>query len=206
MTTLLSDNFETKLGTIQTWVESEKNIEQYQQDKFKVATIGHEICLVPFDLKQIWFPETMEYESAKGWRWFIEKTNNEKEKLTIFCKLINPSTDTEFDSSSGEHLDAIEIENRTYHLHIGTEDGERLKYRAEQNEWMPKRFKGDIGFHKSFTEYVDFGFKTIIPTMDNGEKIYFHFIVATNSIEASKDYPYERNISTWFAVDKSKRW
>ncbi len=206
MTTVLSDNFETKLGTIQTWIETEILFEYQKQDDLKAATTGHDICLSPFDLKQIWFPETMEYETAKGWRWFIEKTNNQKEKLTIFCKLINPSADTEFGGNPGEHLEAIEIENKIYQLHIGTEDGEIMQYRAEVNEWMPERFKGEIGFYKSFTVYVDFGFKTNIPNLIEGEKIYFHFITATNSIKPSKDHPNERDISTWFAVDHTKKW
>ncbi len=187
-------------------MEVENNPNQQLQDKFTVTTLGHNIRLMPFDLKQIWSPETMEYESAHVWRWFIDKTNNENEKLTIFCKLINPSADIEYGGNPGEHLDAIEIENKTYHLHIGTEDGEIMQYRAEANDLMPERFKEEIGLYKSFTEYTDYGFKTIVPKLDKGEKIYFHFIIATNPIKASKDYPNERDASTWFAVDQSKKW
>ena len=183
-----------------------KNVYQQQQNEFKVTTKGHDIFLQPFDLKQIWSPETMIYESAKGWRWFICKTNERTEQLTIFCKLINPSIDTEWGTNSGEHLDAIEIENKTQHLHIGTEDGEMMHYRAEVSNWMPERFKKEIGFYKSFTEYIDWGFKTTIPILNKDEKIYFHFIVATNTIMPSKEHPNERDISTWFAVDHSKKW
>ena len=204
MTTILTDNFETKLGTIQNWMESDnKNIRQ--SDNYTSATTGHYVLLQPFDLNHIRLPDGMEYETAKGWRWFIEKTNNQEEHLIIICKLINPSTDTEFDSNSGEYLDAIEIENKTHQLHIGTEDGEIMQHRAKVNDWMPERFKNEMSFYESFTEYVDFGFKTTIPKLVEGEKIYFHFIITTNLIKSSKDYPNERDISTWFAVDQSKK-
>ena len=86
------------------------------------------------------------------------KTGEQREQLTVFCKLINSSSDTEWGTSSGEYLDAIEIENKTQHLHIGTEDGEMMQYRAEVfYNWMPERFKEEIGLYKSLTEYIDFG-------------------------------------------------
>jgi hypothetical protein len=206
MTTLLKDDFETKLGTIQTWVESDSNGKIQQQDKFMLTTTGHNIYLQSFNLKQVWSPEEMQYESGKVWRWFIKKTNNEKEQLRMFCRLITPAKDIEWGNDSGEHLDAIEIENKTHQLHIGTEDGERMQYRAEVSNWMPERLKTETSIYKSFTEYVDFGFKTTVPILKEGERIYFHFIVATNEIKPSKDHPNERDISTWFAVDQSKKY
>lgn len=201
---MLTDTFDTKLGTIRTWLQSDSDSYIQRQDKF--FTRGHSVYCQTFDLKQFWTPETMEYETSKGWRWFIEKTNDQEEQLTIFCKLVNPYSDTEWGTNSGEHLDAIEIENKTYHLHIGTEDGEMMQYRAEICDWMPERFKDEIGFYKSFTEYIDFGFQTSVPLLQKGERIYFHFIAATNTIRASRDYPNERDASTWFAVDQSKKY
>ena len=204
MTTILIDNFETRLGTIRTWIETDgSNFQRQENSRF--TTKGHEITFQAFDLKQVWTPEEMQYETSRGWRWFIRKANNQKEQLTIFCKLINPSSDTEWGTNSGEHLDAIEIENESHHLHIGTEDGEIMQYRADVSDWMPERFKVDLGWSKSFTEYIDFGFKTTVPDLKESEKIYFHFMVATNSIKPSKDYPNERDISTWFAVDQYKK-
>lgn len=201
---ILSDNFDTALGTIQTWAETESCSYLKNQDKFKFSSHGYDVYLQSFDLKQIWSPEEMEYESGKGWRWFIQKTRSENEQLIIFCKLDSPANDVEWGSSSGEHLDAIEIENTIHHLHIGTEDGEMMRYRAEASDWMPARLQGELEFFKSFTEYTDFGFKTTVPSLKQGEKIYFHFMVAFNTIKQSKDYPNERDISTWIAVDQYK--
>ena len=203
MINILSDDFTTKLGVIQTWLETASNENILQQHENKCVTSGHIVYLQLFDLKQIWSPDTIGYESAKVWRWFIEKLNDQTEQLLIYCKLINPLSGTEYDSDSGEHLDAIEIKNQTYHLHLGTEDGERMHSRAEAFDWMPERFKEDLSWHDSFTEYIDYGFKTTVPKLKGGEKIYFHYIVATNSIKQSEDYPKERDISTWLTVDKN---
>jgi len=205
MITALRDDFETDLGTIRTWIETDSTYTK-EQDKLSCATNGYNIYLSAFDLKQIWTGDTMECATTRGWRWFIDKTNDHKEQLIIFCKLINPMADTEFGANPGECLDAIEIESRSYHLHIGTEDGEMMQNRAEINNWMPERFKNEIGLGKSFTEYIDFGFKIVIPDLNEKERIYFHFIIATNPIKASTDYPDERDVSTWLAVDQSKKW
>ena len=205
MRALLTDDFVTNLRTIRTWVETDRGNRVQHREKFRLTTEGLEIYLQTFDLKQIWAPETNECESGKGWRWFIHKTNQQKEQLNIFCKLINPSSDTEWGSNSGEHLDAIEIENKTNHLHIKTKDGEMMQYRAEALDWMPDRYKSELSIYKSLTEYIDFGFKTTVQNLEQGDRIYFHYIVATNQIKPSKDYPDERDISTWFAVDQSKK-
>ncbi|MGI4870243.1 MAG: hypothetical protein ACRYFX_03580 [Janthinobacterium lividum] len=205
MTTILTDNFETKLGTVQTWIETDYNASFLSQSEGKMLSEGHEIIFQSFELTEISLPKGMEYETSKVWRYFVRKTGPKKEKLLIFCKLINPTNDTEYGTSSGQCIDAIEIETQTHHLHIGTEDSELMQYRAEKSDWMPKRFENDLGSGSSFTEYSDFGFKTTIPDLEDGEKIYFHFIVATNPIKPSQEYPDERNISTWFAVDQSKK-
>ena len=99
-------------------------------------------------------------------------------------------------------------------IFIGTEDSEILRSRANFNDLMPKRFENLLGLrcHEnscseySFTEYIDFGFKINIPKLLKGEKIYFHFLVATNSIKPSLEDSRYSDISTWLAVDRSKRY
>ena len=141
-----------------------------------------------------------------GWRWFIEKTSASIEKLILFCTLINPKANIELDYSSGECLDAIEMRNQTHVLHIGTEDGYIMNVRAIHNDYMPLRFANLLDYDKTFTEYLYFGFKTTIPTLHNNEKIYFHYLIATNIIKRNLEYtsPQDIDISTWFAVDQSK--
>ena len=52
----------------------------------------------------------------------------------------------------------------------------------------------------------DFGFKINIPKLFKDEKIYFHFLVATNPIQLSQEDSRYMDISTWLAVDRSKRF
>ena len=129
---------------------------------------------------------------------------NKIERLILYCELINPVANINAGNASGQYLDAIAIENQTHHLHIGTEDGEAMKHRAKHNDWMPTRFVNELDDTTSFTEYLDFGFQTSIPSLRHTEKIYFHFLVATHPTQPSVTYPPERGASTWFAVDMSK--
>jgi hypothetical protein len=215
---LLSDNYKTKIGTIGTWIKSDTNSQIHINEDNSSTTDSHKITLQSFEL-----PNEFQYyssspskkvESLIGWRWFIEKISDTDEQLNIFCQLINPQVGVSCDPNSGEALDAVEIENEIYHLHIGTEDGEVLQSRAKVNDLMPKRFYNLLGSHwhedekfwsyYSFIEYIDFGFKINIPILFTGEKIYFHFLVATNPIKASEEDPRYTDISTWLAVDCSK--
>ena len=218
MNILLSDNFETKLGTIKTWIENNLDNSINIERNNLLTTASHKIILQSFQLSNEFqcnsYSPPERVESLIGWRWFVEKISDADEQLNIFCQLINPQADVSCDPDSGEALEAVEIENKTYHLHIGTEDSEILRSRANFNDLMPKRFEnllglrcyGDSCSEYSFTKYIDFGFKINIPKLLKGEKIYFHFLVATNPIEPSlEDFRYS-DVLTWLAVDRSKRY
>ena len=128
MNVLLLDNFETKLGTIETWIENNlDDLININQNNL-LTTASHKIILQSFQLPNEFqsnsYSPPKKVESLIGWRWFVEKISDADEQLSIFCQLINPQADTSCASDSGEDLDAIEIENKTYHLHIGTEDSE----------------------------------------------------------------------------------
>lgn len=204
---LFSDEFETKLGTIRTWLEfnvSEDSV-FINKDNCLIAN-SHKITLQKFEVSNDWLKPHHNCKSSRGWRWFIEKIKDEDENLTLFCELIDPKPGVSKDYASGEWLDAIELWNKTHHLYIGTEDGEIMLSRAIKNDFMPQRFEKilsdeELAFARSFTEYMDFGFKTNIPRLLKGEKIYFHFLVATNPIRVDPDDPSYRDLSCWFAVD-----
>lgn len=221
MNNLLSDDFKTELGTIKTWIESDIKHSIYFDNSIKITTVNYQISLQRFELPNKFScnssspPEIV--KSFIGWRWFIEKISENDERLFIYCKLIDPQVNTTFSSDTGECLDATEIENEIYHLHIGTEDAEVLQSRAKLGDLMPQRFNNLLGWHwnkikqqfdfcYSFTEYIDFGFKINIPKLFKGEKIYFHFLVATNPIQDSQENSGYMDISTWLAVDRSKRF
>ena len=44
-----------------------------------------------------------------------------------------------------------------------------------------------------------------IPNLLESEEFYFHFLVATNPIQPSQDDPKHTDVSTWLAVDRSKK-
>ena len=144
----------------------------------------------------------MKIESSKGWRIFIEKKTEKSENLYVICKLKNINPENTWGYDSGENLDAVEIENGKELLHIGTEDGEVMKWRAENNDWFPIRLKNEISIEKPITNYIDLGFESIIPNLEVNEKLYLHFLIATRKKAEMND---NENISTWIAVDNSKK-
>ena len=48
-------------------------------------------------------------------------------------------------------------------MHVGTEDGEILNLRAENDDWIPPRLKNKVDFYQSITEMKQNGFVTKIP-------------------------------------------
>jgi hypothetical protein len=220
ISSLLSDSYKTQLGTIGTWIESNTNPQILIDEDNSSSTGSHKINLQSFELPNEFqcnsLSPTKKVESLIGWRWFIEKISDTDEQLNIFCQLIDSQAGVSCDPDSGEALDAVEIENENYHLHIGTEDEEVLQARAKVNDFMPKRFYNLLGWHwhenrkksyyYSFVEYIDLGIKINIPNLLKGEKIYFHFLVATNRIKPSEEDPRYMDVSTWLAVDRSKRY
>ena len=131
-----------------------------------------------------------------------------KEEVSIQCSLNPEDEKITSEIDTGEHLDSLWIENEIEVVSIGTEDGEMMKYRAEKEDWMPMRFKNKLGYQSnsefSFTSYLDFGLGTNLPQLENGEKIYFHYLVATNRKKKSEHNPNEDDISTNLAVDFPK--
>ncbi len=199
---ILSDTFETNLGEIELSIKSEYAIQYSDKDNLKVETENHKIEVLVIDLKELEFTEDMKIENSKGWRIYIEKKSDKSEKLYVTCKLLNRTSENTWCYNSGENLDAVEIENRKELLHIGTEDGELMKCRAENNDWFPIRLKNEISLEKPISKYIDFGFESIIPNLEINEKLYLHFLVATGKKTEKND---NENMSTWIAVDKSKK-
>ncbi|MQP23509.1 hypothetical protein GFJ94_00320 [Flavobacterium sp. LMO8] len=202
MRTILYDTFETNLGEIELSIKSEYAIQNSVKDNLKVETENHKIEVLVIDLNQLELPEQMKIESSKVWRIFIEKKTEKTEKLHVICKLTNINPENTWGYDSGENLDAVEIENGKELVHIGTEDGEVMKWRAENNDWFPIRLKNEISIEKPITNYIDFGFESIIPNLEINEKLYLHFLIATRKKAEKND---NENISTWIAVDNSKK-
>jgi hypothetical protein len=207
------DMFPTSLGSVNLdlLITSEADYVSISNSQYnkRIVTLSHAIEVICFDSVAEWKRDSdFPIESSKGWIVRITKTAATKELLAVSCVLTKLSDEVKGYSDSGEHLDAVWIEDQKHVVSIGTEDGEMLKYRAERSDWMPARFAAQLGcYHtreESFTKYLETGFQTQIPELLQGEKLYFHYLVATNPKNRSKGYPDEDDISTNFAVDFPK--
>ena len=212
--------FATNLGIINLTLNSNDNLQFKKLDnKFICKTKSFNIEIFEFSDITEWRSETgFEIEASIGWIVRLIKTSNSKSNLEFQCNLTPKYSDITSEPDTGESLLALWIENETDVVSIGSEDGEMMKYRAEKNDWMPERFTNELGYvksgyffnkrieEKSFTELSDFGLKTEIPKLKNGEKFYFHYLVATNKLKKSKEYPESDSydISTNLAVDYPK--
>jgi hypothetical protein len=203
------DSFETNLGKVDIVLTSSTNPKVSKSDNSTlIETSGHLIEVIAFNDIKNWTQDTNPIEKSIGWVVRIIKMNDLKEEISIQCSLMPKDEKTTSAIDTEESLDSLWIENETEVVSIGTEDGEMMKYRAEKGDWMPIRFKEKLGYQSnsefSFTSYLDFGLETKLPELNRGEKIYFHYLVATNKKQKSKDYPDEDDISTNLAVDFPK--
>ncbi len=199
MRVLIKDSFKTNLGEIELTLTSESEFQYVISDNLKAENENYRIKIIFLDLNKKIIGKQVEI--SRGWRIFIEKKSNHTENLKIFCKLLNNNPEMNWDYASGENLDSVVIENDTEILHIGTEDGDAMKFRAENDDWFPVRLKNEISLEKPITNYIDFGFESRIPDLAINEQFYLHFLIST----AKSDKSDKENISTWIEVDRSKK-
>lgn len=88
---------------------------------------------------------------SSGWVFRIEKTSDIIENIETYC-LSKKSVTINFSPDNGENLDAVLAENDDWILHIGTEDGETLHSRADNNDWFPPRLKNIFNDRQSIKE------------------------------------------------------
>ena len=158
---------------------------------------GNRIELIEFKIKQpLYNGETV--KDSIGWIWRIEKIHESNEKLKLNCALTDYADNVDFDTATGEHLDAIEASDNEWTLHIGTEDGEILNSRAESNDWFPERLRDKVDFYQSITKMLKVGFETEIPELRIREQIHIQYLSAY-------DKKNQESVNTWLAVDEFKR-
>jgi len=202
MTELISKSFETPLGEVVCCLKSSESelefegTKSYENGKSEVyKTKGHQIELVEFKIKQpLYNGETV--TDSNGWIWRIQKTNSVAEELETSC-FLHPNNGVEFDIATGEHLDAIEAQTEEWTLHIGTEDGEILNYRAQEEDWFPKRLLDKVDFEQSITKLRTERVITSIPKLELNEKLHIQYLTAYSERE-------QESVSSWLAVDEFK--
>ncbi|TGM31586.1 hypothetical protein [Leptospira biflexa] len=205
------DEYKSGLGHIVLSLESDMDFKfnWKKSDKKLISSDDFSLLICETKIQNSWLPKDMKVDSSHIWICLITKESNQPNPLKLKIKLVKFNSDTTWDYASGEDLDAIEIQNAKYIGHIGTEDAEAFRKRAEENNDLPLRFGDKLGFSASrdysFTEYIDFGFITNIPELKKGEFIYFHYISAINEKKFSEDGIEMAGISTWYAVDQNKQ-
>jgi hypothetical protein len=202
MAELVSKSFETPLGEVTCYLNSsssEITLEEtrtYEHGNSEIYRAnGHKIELVEFKIRQpLYNGETL--TDSNGWIWRIQKTNTQREELEIAC-VLSPKNGVEFDIATGEHLDAIEAQNDKWTLHIGTEDGEVLNRRSQEEDWFPKRLLNEVDFYQSITKIKTQGVVSTIPELEPDEKLHLQYLTAYS--ERSPE-----SVSSWLAVDEFK--
>jgi len=204
MVVLKESIFETPLGKVTCGIETSegscdiKGETSYEHGRSQtIVTHSHSIEFITFKLRLPLYNGELVADSM-GWLWRISKYSSLDESIQLHCLLNDYNDDTEFGSSPGEHLDSVEINDKNWVLHIGTEDGEIMHLRALHEDGMPLRFKDDLSFHISFHKLLRNGFTTAIPKLNQGENIHFHYLSAFDKRNSE-------SVNTWLAVDSFKR-
>ena len=201
--TLTNRTFKTPLGTISCALKSNfsfietQNAGHYKNGTYeKFKTSAFDIELIEFKIKQPnYLGETI--SDSKCWIWRITKVKNIFENLEIKVSVSNYPKNAEFNFATGENLDAFEIKNDQWKLHIGTEDGEVLNYRAENNDWFPTRLLNTKNHWQDITELNKSSIQTNVPELKTGEKIHLQYLMAFDKQNSEA-------INTWIAVDEHK--
>lgn len=199
---LIERTFDTPLGIVSCGFKCTKAhlfyAREYENGESEIFnSLAHRIEIVAFKIRQpLYNGETV--TGSNGWLIRVEKISDVAEDIESFCVFEAKNSDVNFDAATGESLDAIEAFDHDWTLHIGTEDGEMLHSRAELDDWFPARLKNQVDFSMSITQMKKNGFTTHFPHLKVGEKIGVHYLTAYDTRSESK-------VSTWLAVEESKR-
>lgn len=198
--------YPSQLGQLELLMHSTNQLLQTEVENGVYIMAGHRVQLKKVIPDFAWLPLGMRIESAVAWLFYISKRNTVVEQLSFSIALEAINTTVQCGPTTGQHLIAVELENGLRQMHIGTEDEEVMAYRASTGDAMPKRFGPPLSkYEMEITAITSRGMSTQIPELEEGEKFYFHYIVAENPCRQSVDYPGELDASTWFAVDQSKK-
>lgn len=201
-TSSINQEFNTPLGGVRCGFSCDSKVQMKERRNYEngisevFKTEAHQIEIVSFKINFISHNGASLTDSS-GWIFKIEKNTDLEESLETYCLIDNVNVEVEFDYAGGEHLDAIKAENDEWALHIGTEDGDALHSRAQNNDWFPRRIQNMVDNYKSITEMKQNGFVTKIPHLKQGEKIHIQYLTAYDK----KD---DQQVNTWLAVEQPK--
>ena len=142
-------------------------------------------------------PPHMHVERCVAGVWRI-RTRELLPSLRFRCSCIELPEDADFDSASGECLDALIWENSDWVMSIGTQDGECLSGRALRGDNMPRALADQLEL--ATIEYSSNGLCVPMTNVPANEMVQVHFLVAW-AVRSETE-----NLSTWYAVDRKSGW
>lgn len=199
--TKIERQYETPLGIVRCGLNAQSEIKLIETKQYKngesktIETDGYRVEIIEFKIKLPLYNGQMVADSF-GWIFRIEKTSNTGKLTEMYCLLDTMST-MDFDVTSGQYLNAIAASNNEWILHIGTEDGEMVHIRSQEDNWLPRRFENEIKLYQEITETRQNGFSTKVPPLNEGEKIHIQYLIAYDKADRN-------NVNTWLAVDETK--
>ncbi len=203
---LIDKKYNTPLGIVNCGLLGDKTViecienKTYENGQSEIyKTNSFQIELIEFKIRIPLYNGDVLTDS-QGWIWRIIKQQDDLESIQLNCNLIDFDSNTDFDTATGEHLDAIEASNNDWILHIGTEDGEVMNWRAKENDWFPERLQDKVNFYQSITKMEKNGFKTKIPDLKLNERLHIQYICAYDKRSDDRN-----KVNTWLAVDEFKR-
>lgn len=200
------ETYQSQLGTLELRMNSSNQSSAAESRNGVFATNEHEIAIKTVVPQLDWLPAGMHVECAQAWLFYITKRRVGDEQLSFSIELQLADTAVQCGPDTGESLVAVEFENGIRQMHIGTEDEEVMAYRASISDYMPARLEPFLSkFETEITTITPQGLITRIPALEMGERFYFHYVIAENPCLPSADYPGEMDISTWLAVEQSKK-
>src|ERR1700740_2251055 len=129
MVVLKENSFETPLGKVVCGIKTSEDYHDiiaetsYEHGHSQtIVTRSHSIEFITFKLKLPLYNGEVVSDSM-GWLFRISKFSPDEEFIQLYCLLTDYKDNTEFGSDPGEHLDAVEITDKDWVFHIGTEDG-----------------------------------------------------------------------------------
>jgi hypothetical protein len=167
-----------------------------------IQSTEHTITIKKVTAPTAWLPLGMRVDTAMAWLIYITKHAEGAEQIRIeFTLPIMPSI-IQSGADTGEHLTAIEFENGIRQVHIGTQDEDWFA-QSSNGAWMPLVSMLVNGLLVS--DIKEDGLVTTVPNMLMHEQFYLHYILAESARQKSAEYPDEWDVSTWYAVDQSRK-
>ncbi|GAB3929404.1 hypothetical protein GCM10028827_23530 [Mucilaginibacter myungsuensis] len=125
-------------------------------------------------------PQSQYVTMSTGWLWRIQKLTDAVDPIELYCRF-TPKRNQEivYDTACVESLDAVEIYDKDWRIHIGTEDGEALHYRALKNDGFPSRLNDIVSVDRSIVIRNQFGFNSFLPHLNKGEHLHMHLLWLT---------------------------